>query len=75
MIIYAFHSLFKLIDNSVAEGSGSATDTNSLDSIFASIKDLEVTPEMIREFLPKVNWDQVASMYVQGRSGAECEAR
>lgn len=30
---------------------------------------------MIREFLPKVNWDQVASMYVQGRSGAECEAR
>lgn len=60
---------------SVAEGLGSATDTNSLDSIFASIKDLEVTPEMIREFLPKVNWDQVASMYAQGRSGAECEAR
>ncbi|KAH9802086.1 Myb domain-containing protein 4r1 [Citrus sinensis] len=54
---------------------GSATDTNSLDSILASIKDLEVTPEMIRDFLPKVNWDQVASMYVQGRSGAECEAR
>nr|QWQ79395.1 MYB36 [Zanthoxylum armatum] len=58
---------------SVAEGSG--TDTNSLDNIFASIKDLTVTPKMIREFLPKVNWDQLASMYIQGRSGAECEAR
>lgn len=40
-----------------------------------SIKDLKITPENIREFLPKVNWEQLASMYVMGRSGAECEAR
>lgn len=79
MYICSFLALFKhiytrkLYIDSVGEGS--ATDTNSLDNIFASVKDLEVTPEMIREFLPKVNWDQLASMYVQGRSGAECEAR
>ncbi|KAJ4713492.1 Myb-like protein [Melia azedarach] len=58
---------------SVSEGP--SANTNGLDNIFASIKDLEVTPEMIREFLPKVNWNQLASMYVEGRSGAECEAR
>jgi myb proto-oncogene protein len=46
-----------------------------LDSILASIRDLEITPEKIREFLPRVNWDQLASSYVAGRSGAECEAR
>ncbi|XP_044465592.1 uncharacterized protein LOC123195812 isoform X3 [Mangifera indica] len=54
---------------------GSSMDTNGLDNIFASIKDLDVTPELIREFLPKVNWNQLASMYVKGRSGGECEAQ
>ena len=37
--------------------------------------DLEVTPEKIRSFLPLVNWDRLASMYLTGRSGAECESR
>jgi len=41
----------------------------------ASVKDLEVTPERIRNFLPKVNWDLIASMYVGGHTGAECESR
>ncbi|BFG33153.1 hypothetical protein CerSpe_194270 [Prunus speciosa] len=49
--------------------------SNHIDDILASIKDLEITPEKIREFLPKVNWEQLASMYIVGRSGGECEAR
>ncbi|XP_039139795.1 snRNA-activating protein complex subunit 4-like isoform X1 [Dioscorea cayenensis subsp. rotundata] len=40
-----------------------------------SSKNLEVTPEKIRSFLPSVIWDRLASMYLTGRSGAECEAR
>ncbi|XP_027357663.1 uncharacterized protein LOC113866986 isoform X2 [Abrus precatorius] len=50
-------------------------DANDLDGIISSVKDLEITPERIREFLPKVNWDRLASMYVVGRTGAECESR
>jgi len=46
-----------------------------MDSIIASVKDLEITPERIRKFLPKVNWDLIASMYVGGHTGAECESR
>ncbi|CAH8350066.1 unnamed protein product, partial [Eruca vesicaria subsp. sativa] len=30
---------------------------------------------MIRQFLPKVNWYQLALMYFKDRSAAECEAR
>ncbi|GKV05129.1 hypothetical protein SLEP1_g17171 [Rubroshorea leprosula] len=59
-----------------ARGSeGSWRDGCNLDNILASIKDLEITPERIREFLPEVNWDQLALVYAPGRSGAECEAR
>ncbi|GLT63532.1 hypothetical protein SLA2020_360910 [Shorea laevis] len=54
---------------------GSWRDGSNLDDILASIKDLEITPERIREFLPEVNWDQLALMYAPGHSGAECEAR
>lgn len=54
---------------------GLSADSDDLDNIFASIKDLDITPERIREFLPKVNWDKLASFYLGGRSGAECEAR
>ncbi|KAJ6677063.1 SNRNA-ACTIVATING PROTEIN COMPLEX SUBUNIT 4 [Salix viminalis] len=54
---------------------GSPEDAKDLDSILVSIRDLEITPEKIREFLPRVNWDQLASSYVAGRSGAECKAR
>ncbi|KAK4843550.1 hypothetical protein QYF36_009704 [Acer negundo] len=56
-------------------GSEESRDKFSLDNIFASVKDIDFTPAMIREFLPKVNWNQLASMYVEGRSGAECEAQ
>ncbi|KAJ0264357.1 Myb domain protein 4r1 [Hirschfeldia incana] len=49
--------------------------SDDIDTINESIKNLEITPEMIRQFLPKVNWDQLASMYFKDRSAAECEAR
>lgn len=49
--------------------------SNDMDSMMASVQDLEITPARMREFLPKVNWDQLASMYVAGRSGAECVSR
>lgn len=48
---------------------------NNFDNMLVSIKDLEITPENIRKFLPEFNWDQLASKYVTGRTGAECEAR
>ncbi|CAL9226100.1 unnamed protein product [Arabidopsis halleri] len=48
---------------------GSADDINT---ILEGIKSLEITPEMIRQFLPKVNWDQLD---IKNRSAAECEAR
>jgi myb proto-oncogene protein len=50
-------------------------DANDMDSIIESVKDIEITPVRIREFLPKVNWDRLASMYVAGRTGGECESR
>uniref|UniRef100_A0A1J3DIY7 Myb-like protein L n=1 Tax=Noccaea caerulescens TaxID=107243 RepID=A0A1J3DIY7_NOCCA len=63
--------LFEAIERSSdLEGS-----TDDIDTINESIKNLEITPEMIRQFLPKVNWDQLASTYIKGRSAAECEAR
>lgn len=55
--------------------AGLSGGSNNVDDIFASVKDLEITPEMIREFIFKVDWDRLASTYVEGRSGAECEAR
>ncbi|KAK9279003.1 hypothetical protein L1049_028585 [Liquidambar formosana] len=54
---------------------GSSGDSNDIDNIISSIKDLEITPESIRLFLPKVDWKKFASIYIKGRSGAECEAR
>jgi len=50
-------------------------DADDIDNIITSVKDLEVTPERIRKILPKVNWDLIASMYVGGHTGAECESR
>ncbi|KDP37900.1 hypothetical protein JCGZ_05339 [Jatropha curcas] len=54
---------------------GSSSNANNLDAILASIGEMEITPESIREFLPKVDWDRLASLYVVGRTGAECEAQ
>lgn len=59
----------------LSDGDGSFDDPDNLDSIVASIRDLDITPEKMRQFLPKVNWDELASMYLPGRSGAECQAR
>ncbi|OVA00635.1 SANT/Myb domain [Macleaya cordata] len=50
-------------------------DSNILDDIIASITNFEITPVNIRYFLPKVDWERLASTYVVGRSGAECEQR
>lgn len=50
-------------------------DANDMDNLIESVKGLEITPARIREFLPKVNWDRLASMYATGRTGAECESR
>ncbi|MCL7046409.1 hypothetical protein MKW94_002471 [Papaver nudicaule] len=57
------------------EGLSTSGDSNDLDDIMASIADFEVTPENVRTFLPKVDWERLASTYVTGRSGAECEQR
>ncbi|KAM2456147.1 hypothetical protein PS1_016063 [Malus domestica] len=67
-----------VLQSSVDESSFSERpcgESNHIDDILASIKGLEITPEIIREFLPKVKWEQLASMYLPGRSGAECETR
>ncbi|VFQ95987.1 unnamed protein product [Cuscuta campestris] len=54
------------------ESSGDLTD---IDNNISSIKDLDITPEMMRLFLPKVNWDRLASMYIPKRTGLECQTR
>ncbi|GMH21387.1 hypothetical protein Nepgr_023229 [Nepenthes gracilis] len=66
-----------LLQNLLYEVSSSEAPRylDELDDIMSSIRDVEVTPEKMRIFLPKVNWEQLASMYVPRRSGAECEAR
>ncbi|XP_030532553.1 uncharacterized protein LOC115742411 isoform X2 [Rhodamnia argentea] len=64
-----------LLQISLDRFSASDGDQYGFEDILSSIRDLDITPESIREFLPKVNWDQLASLYIPGRSGAECEAR
>ncbi|XP_017235844.1 uncharacterized protein LOC108209447 isoform X2 [Daucus carota subsp. sativus] len=59
----------------VSDVEGFPGESNNFDSIIASISDHDITDENMREFLPKVNWEQLASMYTKRRSGAECEAR
>ncbi|CAG7887082.1 unnamed protein product [Brassica rapa] len=46
--------------------------SDDIDTILESVSNLEITPEMIRQFLLKVNWDQLD---IKNRSAAECEAR
>ncbi|XP_038726022.1 uncharacterized protein LOC120017044 isoform X2 [Tripterygium wilfordii] len=71
-----FQKLVLQISEDLFSGSeGTSGNASSFDDILASVRDFEITPEQIREFLPKVNWDELASLYVMGRSGAECEAR
>ncbi|KVI04613.1 Homeodomain-like protein [Cynara cardunculus var. scolymus] len=55
--------------------SAGDVDSRYLDSMIAKIGDHEISPEEIRLFVPRVNWEHLSSMYVQGRSGPECESR
>ncbi|XVF50512.1 hypothetical protein PTKIN_Ptkin04bG0107100 [Pterospermum kingtungense] len=66
---------FQVSVDMLSGSDASFGDGSNLDDIISTVKDLEITPERIREFLPKVNWDGLASLYVKGRSGAECETR
>nr|GLL37599.1 uncharacterized protein LOC109172334 isoform X1 [Ipomoea trifida] len=59
----------------LSDMNGSFGDMTNIDSNILSIRDLDITPEMMRLFLPKVNWDCLASMYVPRHSGAECQTR
>nr|GLL17457.1 uncharacterized protein LOC109172334 isoform X1 [Ipomoea trifida] len=59
----------------LSDMDGSFGDMANIDSNILSIRDLNITPEMMRQFLPKVNWDRLASMYVPRHSGAECQTR
>ncbi|MCD7446665.1 Myb-like DNA-binding domain protein [Datura stramonium] len=52
-----------------SDGDGCSRKSGDLDGLIGSIRDHVITPETMRLFLPKVNWDQVASMYLSGRSG------
>ncbi|CAI0380694.1 unnamed protein product [Linum tenue] len=65
----------EMLSQAAMDSSGSGGQTNDLDSILKSIKDLEITPQMMKQFLPKVDWDKLAFMNVESRSGAECQAR
>ncbi|KAL6010925.1 hypothetical protein ACLOJK_001368 [Asimina triloba] len=64
--------LQKSIENYSEEGS---SGVSNVDRVIASINDLGITPENMRSFLPHVDWERLASMYVMGRSGAECQTR
>ncbi|CAA7054845.1 unnamed protein product [Microthlaspi erraticum] len=64
-----------LILEATEQSSDLDGSTDDINTILESIRNLEITPEMIRQFLPKVNWDQLASAYMKNRSAAECEAR
>lgn len=44
------------------------------DDIISSVRNFEITSEIMQDFVGKVNWEEVASMYLPHRSGAECEA-
>ncbi|RWW58990.1 hypothetical protein BHE74_00034092 [Ensete ventricosum] len=64
-----------LILNSMNMESDVDGITNSSIMSATTLSDFEFTPEKIRSFMPLVNWNRLASMYVMSRSGTECEAR
>ncbi|KAG7577688.1 Homeobox-like domain superfamily [Arabidopsis thaliana x Arabidopsis arenosa] len=61
-----------LLFEAIEQSSDLEGSTYDIDTINESIGNLEITPEMIRQFLPKINWD---SLDIKDRSAAECEAR
>eukprot|EP01018_Ginkgo_biloba_P008247 Gb_30719 [translate_table: standard] len=50
-------------------------DASLLDEEISAISQTEISAEDIRTFLPEVDWERLASTYVAGHSGADCEAR
>lgn len=72
---FALMGPFSLIKLFCSNKDGRSGESGDLDGLIASIRDVVITPETMRLFLPKVNWDQVAAMYIPGRSGAECQSR
>ncbi|XLS59078.1 hypothetical protein HN51_008833 [Arachis hypogaea] len=50
-------------------------DGNYMDSIMEYTNQVDITPEIMKKYLPDVNWDKLASTHVPGRTGAECESR
>ncbi|KAK9691512.1 hypothetical protein RND81_09G201800 [Saponaria officinalis] len=68
----------KLLQRSEAHVLSSAEEpgfANGVDAMMVSIKNHNITPETIQRFSGKVNWDQLASIYLPRRSGEECETR
>ncbi|CAH8277254.1 unnamed protein product [Arabidopsis lyrata] len=61
-----------LLSEAIEQSSDWEGSTYDIDTINESIGNLEITPEMIRQFLRKINWD---SLDIKDRSSAECEAR
>ncbi|CAI9261822.1 unnamed protein product [Lactuca saligna] len=55
--------------------SGEDVDCHDMDNMLTEITHREISAEEIRSFLPKVNWERLASMYVIARSGPECQSR
>ncbi|KAL5725935.1 hypothetical protein ACHQM5_009018 [Ranunculus cassubicifolius] len=58
-----------------SDPNASSADSNTFDDIIASITNFDIPPESVRSFVPKVDWEHLASLFLSGRSGAECEAR
>ncbi|CAH9076415.1 unnamed protein product [Cuscuta europaea] len=59
----------------ISDVDGSFGDLTDIDKNISSIRGLDITPDMIRLFLPKVNWDHLASMFLPKRTGSECQTR
>ncbi|KAF3794481.1 Myb-like protein L [Nymphaea thermarum] len=69
-------NLAKGVKQQIQDGSEEDfTQPNLLDTAVAEISNLNISPEHIKSFLPQVDWNRLASMYLKDRSGAECRAR
>jgi len=50
-------------------------DSALLDDQISAVSQIEVKSEDIRLFLPQVDWERLASIYVAAHSSADCQAR
>eukprot|EP00249_Psilotum_nudum_P024573 c29226_g1_i2 orf=382-2736(-) len=53
--------------------NGTLCDATSLDERIKAVGEVSLTGEVLRNALPNVNWNDVARIYVVGRSGSECK--